>query len=204
MRISVAEPATLVTDYLIAVACAFFAFSLAAANAPLEWPAGFTLGSASALLGGTVHGFPNFAGKRVRDTLWSLTLLLFGASAAAFGAGAVSLAVPDLTDLTVRLTAVTVLGVYAIAVLHKPEFSTAGYMALIMLATFVAMAVSLAMRVELRAAALTLVSVFLNVAGVAVQMKRVAPHPRFNHNDLFHLFQLAALWCLYAAIRELP
>ncbi len=34
------------------------------------------------------------------------------------------------------------------------------------------------------------------VAGV-IQWARLAPHPRFNHNDLFHVVQMASLYLLY-------
>ncbi len=93
------------------------------------------------------------------------------------------------------------MGIYAIAVLHKPNFSTAGRMVLVMLATFLLMATSLGLRGMTRPALFALACVLFNVLGVAVQMRKFAPHPRFNHNDLFHVFQLAALWCLYVAVR---
>lgn len=202
LRIGVAEPATVATDYLIAAACGYFALSLAAANVPVEWTLGFALGGASALLGGTVHGFPDFAGNRTHDALWWLTLFLFGASAAAFGAGAVSVAGPDLPRLAVRLAAVTTLGIYAVAVLHKPDFGTAGRLAVLMLVTFALMAGALFLRGSTRPALFALACVILNAGGVVIQMRGLAPHPRFNHNDLFHVFQLAALWCLFLAVRD--
>jgi hypothetical protein len=34
------------------------------------------------------------------------------------------------------------------------------------------------------------------VAGV-IQWARLAPHPHFNHNDLFHVVQMASLYLLY-------
>ena len=93
-------------------------------------------------------------------------------------------------------------GIYAIAVLHKPEFRTASKMALLMLGTFTIMGASLALRGDARPAALMFGCVILNAMGIAVQLRQLAPHPRFNHNDLFHVFQLAALWCLFLAVRD--
>lgn len=200
-RVAVAEPATVATDYLIAAACGFFAISLAGANVPFEWPLGFALGGISATAGGTWHGFRGLLGDRARSGLWALTLFTFGASAAAFGAGAVATAAPGVDRLTVQLAVVTVLGIYSVAAMHNPEFSTAGRMALLMLATFALMAGALLLRGATRPALLAFLCVSLNMAGVAVQMRRLAPHPRFNHNDLFHVFQLAALGCLYLSVR---
>lgn len=200
-RLSVSEPATVVTDYLIAAACAFFTLSLAAKGVQVEWVVGFALGGASALLGGSYHGFRDRLSARAESALWLWTLLTFGASAAAFGAGAVMTARPELHHLTVELSALTAFGIYAVAALQYPQFSTAGRLALLMLVTFAAMALSLAARGMLQPAAFALACVVLNLAGIMVQMRGVSPHPSFNHNDLFHVFQLAALCCLYAAVR---
>lgn len=199
-RFTIAEPATVATDFIIAVACGFFAISLATLNASPEWPLGFTLGGISAIAGGTWHGFRELLSERTRNTLWWLTLFTFGASASAFGAGAVVITAPQLDHLTVRLAAVTALGIYGVAALHNPGFATAGRMALLMLATFAVMAASLALRGAIMPALLALACVCLNVVGVVVQMRKLAPYARFNHNDLFHAFQLAALWCLYVAV----
>ncbi|MGI8618735.1 MAG: DUF6962 family protein [Gemmatimonadaceae bacterium] len=201
--ISVAEPATVVTDYLIAGACGYFAFSLAMSGASTDWVLGFVLGGLSALVGGTVHGFPELGGKRGHEVLWSLTLLLFGASAAAFGAGALSVAYVGMPRFVVQLAAVAALGAYVFSIVRKPQFRTAGKMTLLMLAAFWAMSVSLALRDYTTLAGLMVACVLLNAAGIAVQMIKLAPHPRFNHNDLFHVFQLAALWCLYLAVRAI-
>ena len=189
------------TDYLIAIACGYFALSLAVSRAPVEWPLGFALGGISAAAGGTWHGFRELLEHRARAALWAFTLFTFGASAAAFGAGAVLVAAPELDRLTVQLAAVTALGIYGVAALQNPAFATAGRMALLMLVTFVVMAAGLALRGGISAAVLALACVLLNVAGIVVQMLKLAPHPRFNHNDLFHVFQLAALGCLFLSVR---
>lgn len=200
-RVMIAEPMTAATDYAIAAACAFFAISLSARAVAPEWPLGFVLGGASALLGGTWHGSRSMLGERAQSVVWLITLLTFGASAAAFGAGAIAVAAPEVHTLSLRLAAVTVLGIYGVAALQKPEFATAGRMALLMLVTFATLSAALFLSGAMQPASLMLACVVLNVAGVAVQMRNIAPHPRFNHNDLFHVFQLAALFCLYAAVR---
>ena len=199
--VSVTEPMTALTDYAIAAACAFFAISLSARGVAAEWPLGFALGGISALLGGTWHGFRSMVSERSQSALWLLTLLAFGASAAAFGAGAISVAAPAVQTLSLRLAAVTAFGIYGVAALQNPHFATAGRMALLMLVTFATMSAALFFRGAMEPASLMLACVLLNVAGVAAQMRNLVPHPRFNHNDLFHVFQLAALFCLYAAVR---
>ena len=192
---------TAATDYVIAVACGAFAVSLAARGVRIEWPVGFALGGISALLGGTWHGFRSAFAPRAQASLWMLTLLTFGASAAAFGAGAISVVAPQVQSLTLRLAALTMLGIYTVAALRNPGFATAGRMALLMLVTFAAMSALLFLRGDSQSGGWMLACVALNVAGIVVQLRNIAPHPRFNHNDLFHALQLAALACLYGAVR---
>jgi hypothetical protein len=40
-------------------------------------------------------------------------------------------------------------------------------------------------------------AVAVSVAGLAVLVLKLAPHRHFNHNDLYHLIQMAGLYCLY-------
>lgn len=48
-------------------------------------------------------------------------------------------------------------------------------------------------------------SIGVSVIGALVQQARVAIHPySFDHNDLYHLVQIAALWMLYRAGRATP
>src|SRR5207247_9128361 len=49
-----------------------------------------------------------------------------------------------------------------------------------------------------------LMGLLLMIAGAIVQQLRIAVHPAyFNHNALFHLFQMAALLLVFAAGRHL-
>ena len=48
-----------------------------------------------------------------------------------------------------------------------------------------------------------LAGLLLSFVAAAVQLFRVAPHPRFNHNDLYHLIQIGAIVTLYRGARSL-
>jgi hypothetical protein len=37
----------------------------------------------------------------------------------------------------------------------------------------------------------------VSLAGLAVLVLKLAPHPHFNHNDLYHVIQMGGLYCLY-------
>jgi uncharacterized protein DUF6962 len=50
----------------------------------------------------------------------------------------------------------------------------------------------------------TVVAVVIALAGAWVQAARLAPHPLFNHNDVFHVALLATLGLLYRSIVRAP
>ena len=40
-------------------------------------------------------------------------------------------------------------------------------------------------------------AVEISLLGLAVLVLKLSPHPRFNHNDLYHVIQMGGLYCLY-------
>jgi hypothetical protein len=88
---TITEPTTMITDYLLALACAIFAVltfrSGSSHHAVSVWFMAFTTGAIAALLGGTFHGFRVQLGARGKG-VWEFTLILIGASAAFMIAGA--------------------------------------------------------------------------------------------------------------------
>jgi len=89
----ITEPATMITDYMLALACAIFAILTLRLQIPHRavpiWFLAFLTGSIAALLGGTFHGFKLYltAGGRGKG-IWDFTMILIGASAAFMIAGA--------------------------------------------------------------------------------------------------------------------
>lgn len=40
-------------------------------------------------------------------------------------------------------------------------------------------------------------AVAVSVLGLLILVLKLSPHPRFNHNDLYHVIQMGGLYCLY-------
>jgi hypothetical protein len=43
----------------------------------------------------------------------------------------------------------------------------------------------------------------VSAAGFAIQKIGWDIHPHFNHNDLYHVIQIAGFWCLYEGVKRL-
>ena len=194
------EPTTVLTDVALAVAgvwCAARLAALTAGAAPLLLAGAFLILAASALLGAVVHGVGPTFGDGVRRPIWKATLLLalltnallLGAESVAHAAGPWRWAL--LAAVGAKLAA------SAAAAVRRPVFRWIVYDSL---ATFAAVAAIEAIAWRARGAPSApwmLGAVALSVAAGALQHFRVSPHRHFNHNDLYHVVQLAALVLFY-------
>jgi hypothetical protein len=154
---TISEPATLLTDYALAILSFVLAGSLrrrsndAGGRKVGLWTAGFYVTALAALAGGTAHGFRIPLGESWAS-VWRLTVLSIAASSVLLiAAGTRSALRPESTSENARTEGVSWLK---------------------------------------RAIAVTL-------AGLAVLVWKLAPHRHFNHNDLYHLIQMAGLFFLY-------
>lgn len=197
------EPATVLTDYLLAGLASYVAWRLtrsgSAPSSPARlWGASFFVLAAAALAGGTWHAIHPGSLPWLRHNLWSLTYLSIGVADLLLLAGAARAALPaGLRRLGFAAVAGKFLG-YAVVLLWFREFRHVGYEYALTLLLLLAAALDLLRRHE-PAAGFLLAGVLVSFAGGLVQTLRLAPHPQFNHNDLFHVIQMAGLWLLFRA-----
>jgi hypothetical protein len=186
----ITEPATLVTDYLLAAFTAVLAWRLRASGAPPQrwWAAVFAAIALAGVAGGTVHGFRLVMAATLTEMLWVLTLeALLVASVAIIAA----------TYRPAMMLAALAYGGYGVWVALHPRFVFA--IAAYGVAALVLAAVHLRRWIAFRrpASAWMLAGVAVSVAAAAVQQSGWAPHRHFNHNDLYHVIQAFAVWALY-------
>jgi hypothetical protein len=199
----VTEPMTMITDYAMGALAFVLAMRLltdATAGRQLSgrlWAAAFVTTAVAAFVGGTCHGFIQWMPGLIGRALWKMTLLATGLGSAFLLAAAIvaSVAGPLRTALVVVVAVKLIVYTWTIAsrdqfVLVIADYGTA-LVAVLLAAWFI------------RPSGLTPAAWWLT-AGVAVavvagliQWAHLAPHVRFNHNDLFHVVQMASLYLLY-------
>jgi hypothetical protein len=87
------EPATMMTDYFLALASVVFAASLMRLRrrhhtvSLLLWIIGFFVAATAAAAGGTYHGFALYFSEGGHRAMWNVTMLLIGATVGLFVAG---------------------------------------------------------------------------------------------------------------------
>jgi hypothetical protein len=173
---------TLATDCLICVAAAIFAVRLWRANRP--WALAFVFTSAASLFGGTYHGFAPVLVPVTVLLLWKATV--FAIALASFfllaGSGRI---------LTIIGIVKLVLFVSWMITHNDFKFVIADYGITLLL-------IGIAQLVRRQPSTKwVLDSIAVSVIAALVQQSRFDLHGHFNHNDLYHVIQLVALWLLY-------
>jgi hypothetical protein len=196
------EPATLITDYMLAGFTAVLASQLfraarqSGSRAQWWWGIAFSATAVASVSGGSVHGFPEALGP-TRPVVWLVAMESLVVAGYAVVRG--TLSGSGLSEAARRrgsFAAVVLYAAVAIWVMQDPRFVRA----------IVAYALALAVLVWFQSGALRrgdeaarwlLGGVAVSVIAAVIQQAKLAPHPSFNHNDLYHVVQALALWLLY-------
>ena len=190
---TIQEPMTLATDYLLALACGGFSVLLFRMKSAATgwWCIGLASVAVAALAGGTCHGFPSF----YPTALWKTTLV---------AAGAASCAMVIATGIGTRVAPKFFFWFSAVkfaAYLGWTAFDDR-FLAVVIDSGSALLIVAAVHAIRRDAAWGWMVGgVAVSVVGAGVQAMHLAPHPQFNHNDLYHVIQIAAMWLFYRGAR---
>jgi hypothetical protein len=201
--VRITEPMTMMTDYVMGALAFVLAMRIvgdAAAGRQLSgrlWAAALVMTAVAAFLGGTYHGFIQWMPGASGRAIWKATLLATGIGSACLLAAAVTAATAGALQRALLAVVVVKLLVYVWTIATQDQF------ALVIVDYGTALlAVALAAWF-IRPSGLTPAAWWITggvaVAAVAgaIQWARLAPHVHFNHNDLFHVVQMASLYLLY-------
>jgi hypothetical protein len=192
--VTISEPMTLATDYLLGAVTAWLCVLLwkqrQSQRARLWWAIAFGALALGAFLGGTWHGLLQ------SDVLWKATVLTIGvASLAMLAASAVAVLSGAPRTLVLALAGAKFL-VYATAMLIRDEFIV------FVIDSGVTFGVVAALHLW-RFSGWILAGLAVSVIAALVQASGLAPHRHFNHNDLYHVIQIAAMVLFYLGARRL-
>jgi len=201
----ISEPATLLTDYVLAGVTAWLDWSLFRARegqrARALWALAFAALALAAALGGTWHGFaPSFAAIAV-VLVWKATVLCVGVGSFGMLAGSAMSTTAGNARKALLAVAAAKLAVYSAWMVGHSEYiyviADTGA-ALILVA-----ALHLRSAARDRASRWILAGVGVSVLAAGVQASGFALHRNFNHNDLYHVIQIVAMILFYAGARRL-
>ncbi len=193
----ISEPMTLATDYLLAAVAAIIGVRVlghaGAEDSRRWWGVAFIALALGSALGGTHHGFR-------LQTLWKPTVLVLGVASAGMVAGSALATAAGMWRIALVALAAAKLAIYWIWVWRDDRFiwavaDTGGAFAIVALLHLAAW--------RRPGSRWIVAGVGVSIAAAAVQASGIDLHRHFNHNDLYHLVQLAALLLYYRGVRVL-
>lgn len=202
-RMNIAEPMTLLTDYLLAGLVFYLGLQLQAESrrsgqqSVRFWAVGFHASAAAALTGGTYHGFLPFLGVLPAALLWKLTVFAVGVAALFLFAGAVMATLKGAVRRWLLALAVIKFFIYLGWMTFHDAFRFVIYDYVPALLGIAALAGHAALSRRERFAPWLLAGVAVSFAAAGIQASGLTLHRHFNHNDLYHVVQMGAFWLLY-------
>jgi len=198
---------TLATDYALAGVTGWFAWSLYRAReaqaARSIWAAAFTALALGAALGGTYHGFAAAFAEGALYLLWTTTVLAVGIGTFGMVVGSAIATTTGAPRKLVVFVAIAKLVAYSAWMIGHDDYVFVIADSGIAIAIVGALHACAALRHRERASLWMLGGVTVSVLAAAVQASSFSLHRHFNHNDLYHVIQIVAMWLFYRGALQL-
>jgi hypothetical protein len=193
LRIS--EPVTTFTDYILAVELIVLGLILLKEGSDPRrlWGAGFLAAAIAAMAGGTYHGFIQSFTPGTSSALWKLTIYSVGVSALLMlSASILATTKGSLKTILLGATVVSFL-FYVIVMIKQNDFRYVIYY------YAPAMITILILQLIWRQASTnwTVSGIVLSFGAASVQQSGFRAGQHFNHNDVYHIMQMTAMYLLY-------
>ncbi|MGB5658271.1 MAG: hypothetical protein WBO54_02225 [Thermoanaerobaculia bacterium] len=206
---TISEPITMVTDYLVTLLAASLGIHLIiegrarSCRAEALWGWAFMATALGALAGGTSHGFVQQLGDEGWQNLWKVTVYAIGAASFLLLAGALVASFSGPWRRLLLLVAFFKLLGYLWWMASHDDFRFVinDYGSTMLLVLLLQIWQWWARRDP--SAPWVVGGILVSFGASLIQQSGFALHQHFNHNDIFHVIQLLALWLLYRGGRLL-
>ena len=191
-----AEPVTALTDYALAAVTAVLCFLTVKKNvstAARLWALAFAALVVAAVLGGTFHGFQI-------EGLWKPTVLVMGVASFGMLAGSAYTTTTGNVRRALLIAAALKLALFEAWMVGHDEFI---FVVADTASAMLAVAALHLLALENPATRWILAGVAVSLLAAGIQAGRVALHQHFNHNDLYHVVQIAAMLLYYAGVKRM-
>jgi hypothetical protein len=205
----ISEPVTMLTDYVLAALAIWFGRALLAepggpkTRGRRAWGWAFIALAAGAFAGGTSHGFAVYLDGIAGRIAWKTTVWSIGAASCMMLVAAAHVALRPPATRWLAAFAAFKFGAYFLLMAGQDDFR------FVIFDYIPSMGIVLILHLYLwelrgrRAAAWVAAGVVVSFAAAAVQQSGFAIHPSFNHNDLYHVIQMGALYLFFRGARQL-
>ena len=198
-----AEPTTVLTNVVLSIVAFVLAGRLGiqaaaeGANAAACLAGGIMATGIAAALGAAAHGLDPVTEPALRARCWKAALYASGLISVGTIASVAFFAARGAVRSALVAFAIIKLALFVLVVMRKPEFRVAAIDYGASLAVLLAGACYGLIRWQEPGATLLIAGVAVSLVAGLVQAFRVSPHRWFNHNDLFHVIQIVAMYLFF-------
>ena len=195
------EPTAMVTDYALAVMAVWLGWRLmergTRLSAPRLWGLSFFALALAAVAGGTSHGFAAHLGELGNLLAWRLTVYSIGVASLCFLAAAAQAYLRRRTRRVLVGLALAEFAVYAVWIANHDDFLYVIYDYAPAMAVVLALALRSWRSGGDPSGPWVVGGILVSFAAAGIQTTGFRWHQYFNHNDLYHLVQMAGLYLLF-------
>ena len=200
---------TMLTDYLLGVWTLYLAFKLIrkgigiSQRSILLWGLSFFATGIAAIIGGTSHGFALYFGTVTREVIWTATLYSIGFTSLFLLSAVIIATIKNpLRNWLIAFTVVKFI-LFAVWIFSHPEFKYVIYDYVPAMIAVLILQVYVKYSRGDRSATWIISGILVSFGAAAVQQSGYMLHEHFNHNDLYHVIQMGAVFLLYKGGRLL-
>ncbi|MFQ5641469.1 MAG: hypothetical protein ACE5IR_26125 [bacterium] len=202
----ISEPTTMLTDYILALFTLLLCGHLFKLNSPDRqvsvqlWNFAFIATAIAAFLGGASHGFADYFNAFFSAALWKGTVYAIGFASFFMLAGSIIAAVTNPGRRWLLALTTLKLFFYAIWMITHSDFSYVIYDYVpAMLGVFMLQVYSYRNK-KTKSAVWITSGIIVSFFGSGIQMSGFTIHEYFNHNDLYHVVQMGAIYLMYRGV----
>lgn len=202
----ITEPVTMLTDSLlgaVAFVCAgllFRAWRRERQKAALLWVWALAATCGTALVGGTYHGLALYLSIGTLAAFWKATVYLAGLASLFMLSGTIVASVSGQLRRWLLWATVAKFLVYAIWMVWHNDFRYVVYDYVPAMVAVLALQAWTAYRRREESAQWIIAGVLISFVGAGIQQSGFTLHRHFNHNDLYHVIQMGAVYLFYKGV----
>ena len=193
----------MITDYLLGGWTSYLAFKLirkgmrVSQRSIILWGLSFVATGIAALIGGTSHGFALYFGTMTKAVIWTATLISIGfASLFLLSSAIITTFKKPLRDWLIAATALKFI-LFAVWIVSHSEFKYVIYDYVpAMIGVLTVQVYGKYSRGD-KSAVWIISGILVSFGAAAVQQGGFTLHEHFNHNDLYHVIQMGAIYMLF-------
>ncbi len=206
---TISEPVTMLTDYVLAALSLFFGVLLIRVarirgqTSVWLWTAALIATATASFVGGTYHGFFLYFDSATKAALWKATVYSIGLVSCFMLSGAVISSIRRPLRQWLLGAVILKLLVYAMWMTTHDDFRYVVFdYAPAMLAVLVLLFHAAYSRRE-EGPRYIIAGIVVSFAAAGIQQSGLRIHQNFNHNDLYHIIQMIAVYLFYKGGRVL-